>query len=679
MFDLNTPVENLFLIGPARAKLLKKLEVYTLKDLLFYFPRYHQDLSRFTLVSDIKPGDFANCKARVLSVKNFRTKIRKLNITQALIEDSTDSIICVWFNQPFLSKIIKTGEEFVFSGKVVYSGGKRQLQNPVYEQVKAEQVHTARLVPVYSLTANLTQKQLRSIIKNYLDKISIPEYLPLSIIKEERLLDENAAVKTFHFPNDHKLLFLAQKRLAFDEIFQTQIRVLKYKKQRKQKKAEVIPTTPKLEEKIKKLPFILTDSQIKALQDILNDLGRPHPANRLLEGDVGSGKTIVAALAMHQAACAGVQSALLSPTEVLSQQHYLSLLDFFKNDGINVGLLTSSSVKFNGNPVTKATMVGKISNGTVQVVIGTHALLQPSIKFKKLAMVVIDEQHRFGVEQRSALRRVDNAHLLSMTATPIPRTLALTMYGDLDITRLEELPKGRLPIKTVLVSEQNRKNTYSFIASEINSGRQAFVVCPLIEESDKLGVKSVLQEHEKLATKVFPQFSVGLLHGKLKSDEKEEVMRKFKDNQIQILVSTSVVEVGVDVPNATIMIIEGAERFGLAQLHQFRGRVGRSTYQSHCFLFSDSEQQEYNPRLKAVVESSNGFTLAEKDLEIRGSGDLYGTKQSGYGFKIATLSNLPAVERSKKYAEKILETDLEMQKSPRLKEIIDQKPIIHFE
>jgi ATP-dependent DNA helicase RecG len=679
MFDLSTPVAQLYLVGPARAKLLQNLGIHTLKDLLFYFPRYHQDLSKFSPIAELTPGEFASIKATVVSVKTFRTRARRLTITQAVLADDSGTITGNWFNQPYMSKNLKLNEQFIFSGKIQLSKNKLQLQNPIYEPIRQEQIHTARLVPIYPLTANLTQKQLRSIIKNYLDRVMLPEYLPSEILRQEKLMDENRAVKTFHFPTDHAERHLAQKRLAFDEIFQTQIRILQYKAERRINAAFAIKRTADFAQKLRQLPFELTHSQTQALDDILKDFAQTYPANRLLEGDVGSGKTIIAALGMWLAAKNGFQSALLAPTEVLASQHFLSLMKLFINDGIDIALLTSSNSRINGNPVSRATILAQIQSGKIKIVLGTHALLEPSVKFAKLAAVIIDEQHRFGVKQRSLLQRVNHAHLVSMTATPIPRTLALTLYGDLDISRLTELPKGRLPIKTIFVSEDARKQTYQFIAGQIKEGRQAFVICPLIEESDKLGVKSVTAEHEKLNKEIFPDLKVGLLHGKLKPQDKEKIMQQFQNNEIQILVSTSVIEVGVDVPNATVMIIEGAERFGLAQLHQFRGRVGRSSHQSYCFLFSDDQNAQTNPRLRAIVSNASGFKLAEQDLAIRGSGDLYGTTQSGYGFKVTTLSNLPLVERSKKYAEKIVESDPKLEKHKLLREIIQSQPLIHLE
>lgn len=680
MFDLKTSIEKLYLVGPARAKLLKHLGVHTLEDLLFYLPRAHHDLSQFTPIADLKSNQFANIKARVISVKSFRTRVRRFTLTQAVVEDDSGTITCVWFNQPYLQKTLKVGEQFIFSGKVALSKNKLQMQNPIYEQEKEEQVHTARLVPVYPLTASLTQKMLRGIIKTYLDKCTVPEFLPIEILREEKFLDEDRALKQFHFPADWAQLKSAQKRLAFDEIFLTQLRVLKYKRLRQHREAFQIKDDKKLlPEKVSTLPFELTASQNQALEEILKDLSKVYPGNRLLEGDVGSGKTIIAALSMWLAAQNGLQAVLLAPTEVLAQQHYLSLLKLFINDGLDLGLLTSASARLNGNPVSRETILAHIQTGRTKLVMGTHALLEKKVKFDKLALIVIDEQHRFGVQQRAALKQHNNSHLLTMSATPIPRTLALTLYGDLDISILSELPKGRTPITTELVAEDKRNQVYQFIAEQIKSGRQAFVICPLIEESDKLGVKSAQAEFEKLSKNIFPNFSIGLLHGKLKPADKEEAMRKFKDNETQILVSTSVVEVGVDVPNATVMMIEGSERFGLAQLHQFRGRVGRSTHRSFCFMFSDDQNASNNPRLTAMVQSSNGFELAQKDLEIRGSGDLYGTAQSGYGFKVATLSNLALVERSRGYAEKILDQDPEVSHIPLLKQKIAGRPDIHLE
>ncbi len=679
MFDLRTPVEELYLVGPARAKLLKNLGIETLADLLFYFPRAHSDLSKFTSIDALKLGESANIKARVLEIKSFRTKVRRFTLTQALVEDDTGSLLCVWFNQPFLAKILKPHEEFIFSGKITTSKNKLQLQNPIYEQVKQEQIHTSRLVPLYSLTASLTQKQLRSIIKTYLDKINLPEYLPNQIIKAEQLLSEDQAVKTFHFPTDYVSLNRAQERLAFDEIFLTQLRVMQYKLTRQQKSGVNISIPTGLADKIASLPFQLTPGQTQALQEILADFDKPYPANRLLEGDVGSGKTIIASLAMWVVAQNRLQTALLSPTEVLATQHYATLLKLFANDIPDIALLTSTQSRINANPVSKATLISRIESGQIRLVIGTHALLQDSIKFYNLAFVVIDEQHRFGVRQRSLLKQLNNTHLLTMSATPIPRTLALTLYGDLDLSILKELPAGRQKILTKIVAEENRMKAYDFISQQIAKGRQAFVICPLIEESDKLGVKSATAEYQKLAEQIFPQYKIGLLHGKLKPKDKEETMQKFKNNEIQILVSTSVIEVGVDVPNATVMMIEGSERFGLAQLHQFRGRVGRNEHKSYCFLFSDDPKILENPRLQALAESDNGFELAEKDLQIRGSGYLYGTQQSGYNFKIATLANLELVERSRSYAQEILNKNLDLAAYPLLKSKIASKSLIHLE
>jgi ATP-dependent DNA helicase RecG len=679
LFPLSTPIEQLYLVGPARAKLLKNLGIVTLEDLLFYFPRAHNDLSKFTSIVDLKAGETANIKAKILESKSFRTKVRRFSLTQALVEDESGSIICVWFNQPFLAKVLKPHEEFVFSGKVTIAKNKLQLQNPVYEQVKSEQIHTSRLVPLYSLTANLTQKQLRHIIKTYLDKVVLPEYLPENILLTEKLFSQDKAVKTFHFPDNYLSLKQAQSRLAFDEIFQTQLRVMQYKKLRENRKSIKIDTSINLTEKTKQLPFELTNGQKQALNEIVNDFKKTFPANRLLEGDVGSGKTIIAALSMWLVAKNSLQVALLSPTEVLAIQHYNNLVSFFEPDGLDIALLTSTQSKINGNPVSKPTVISQIKSGQIKIAIGTHALLEKGVSFKSLCMIVIDEQHRFGVAQRSTLKQNSNAHLLTMSATPIPRTLALTLYGDLDLSILKELPAGRQKIVTRIVSEENRSKAYKFIAKQIQDGRQVFVICPLIEESDKLGVKSATTEYKKLTEEIFPQYKIGLLHGRLKSTQKEKIMQEFKDNQIQILVSTSVIEVGVDVPNATVMMIEGSERFGLAQLHQFRGRVGRGEHKSYCFLFSDDPQSMSNPRLQAITESNNGFELAEKDLEIRGAGDLYGTQQSGYDFKIATLNNLDLVERSRTYAEELLEADLSLNKFPLLKQKIESKPDVHLE
>lgn len=679
MLSLATPVENLYLVGPARAKLLGKLGIQTLGDLLFYFPRAHNDLSKITPIKDLVSGETANIKARVLDVKSFRTKIKRLTLTQALLEDGTGTILSTWFNQPFLSRVIKKHETFLFSGKVVSEKNKLILQNPIYEIEKKEQIHTARLVPVYRLTAELTPKILRTIIKTYLDQTPIPEYLPEEIIRAEKLYSENQAVKTFHFPKDFPSLIAAQTRLAFDEIFQTQLRVLKHKLERQKANALYIKPVPELKTKIAALPFALTGGQLKSLSEIILDFQKPFPANRLLEGDVGSGKTVIALLTMWLVARNDLQSALLSPTEVLALQHYDYIREFFAPDDINTALLTSAVQKINGQNVIKQQIYDGLKSGEIKIVVGTHALLQETVNFANLALVVIDEQHRFGVAQRAQLKKLHNTHLITMSATPIPRSLALTLYGDLDISILSELPGGRKKILTKLVPEDKRAKAYEFIKQQLNDGRQAFVICPLVEETDKLGVKSATAEYERLKTNEFAEFPVGLLHGKMKPAEKERVMNDFKNNQTKILIATSVIEVGVDVPNATVMLIEGAERFGLAQLHQFRGRVGRSTHQSYCFLFSGTPDAETNPRLQAFLQSQNGFELAEKDLHIRGSGDLYGTTQSGYGFRIATLSNLDMVERSRKLAETLLRADLTLKNHPLLAEKLKNQPLVHLE
>lgn len=679
MFDLKTPIENLYLVGPARAKLLKKLEINTLEDLLFYFPRKHNDLSKITAIANLPIDEIANIKAEVLEIKSFRTKVRKFTLTQALVEDDTGSILCVWFNQPFLSKVIKPHERFLFSGKVIKDKGKIILQNPVYEQEKKEQIHTARLVPIYSLTAQLTQKQLRTIIKTYLDKTRIPDYLPEFIKQEEKLIDEHRAVNTFHFPQSQTSLIQARTRLSFDEIFQTQVKVMQFKLQRVAKTAQAINNLDLIQDKLTKLPFSLTPDQSRALEEIMSDFAKPYPANRLLEGDVGSGKTIVAALTMMLVAKNGLQAAFLAPTEVLANQHYTSLINLFLKDQLNIALLTGQNSKLNNNPVSKNTLLAQIKQGKSKIIVGTHALLENRVAFENLAFVVIDEQHRFGVEQRSSLKISSNAHLLTMSATPIPRTLALTLYGDLDISILKQMPQGRKPIKTWIVPEIKRGGAYDFIRKEIKAGRQAFVICPLIEESDKLGVRSATAEYKKLNEEIYPDLQVGLLHGKLKPQEKEKVMRGFQAGELQILVSTSVVEVGVDVPNASVIMIEGAERFGLAQLHQFRGRVGRAEHQSYCFLFSDRPQAEDNLRLSAMTKSADGFELSEMDLKIRGSGDLYGTEQSGYGFRIASMADLGMVQKSRNYAIKLLQQDRTLAAYPLLKQKIDSQPLVHLE
>ncbi len=682
MVTRETPIENLLRVGKATSKKLQNLGLRTAEDLLFYFPFRYEDWSKILPIGQMTYGSVGTCRGRVELIKNTRSFHRRKNITEALISDNSGSIKAVWFNQPFLVKILKVGDEIFLSGKVDFDRYGIHLTSPSYEKIgeEAETTHTARIVPVYRTTENLTNKQIRFLVKLAAPlALKISEWLPPGIKKEFGLIDLNKALGQIHFPGNINLLKAARHRLKFDELFLVQLRNLLLKNNLQK---SVAPKIIFREEETKKftaaLPFKLTDGQRQAAWEILKDLGAGVPTNRLLEGDVGSGKTIVAAIAILNIFLNGYKTILMAPTEILAHQHYDTFCRLFHSLDVKVGLVTRSEKKMNGEKDKNAEFV--ISNS--DLVIGTHALIQDGIIFDKLGMAIVDEQHRFGVKQRQALKgNRENPHFLSMTATPIPRTMSLAFYGDLDISVIKELPIGRKKILTKVVPPEKRDAAYEFVKKEIKDGRQVFVICPLIDQSDKLGVKSAKEEYKKLSQEIFPELKIGLLHGKMKSEEKEKVMGEFLENKINILVSTSVVEVGVDVPNATVMIIEGAERFGLAQLHQFRGRVGRSDFQSYCFLFSDSDSEEAAKRLFVLTTCNDGFALAEKDLEFRGPGEIWGVRQSGMpDLQIATLADYAIIKEAKTAAENLIRKDPELLSWPDLKERLgDLEKKVHLE
>ena len=652
MSSLNDPVTKLRLVGPASEQALNHLGIKTIYDLLAYFPRAWDDLTQIQTISEIRPNEKINLKARVRKIADHRAWFRRMHLTEGLIEDETGSIIAVWFNQPFIKNYLREGKEYYFSGKAQFYKEKLQLSNPAFEAAKEDTIHTAGIIPMYELTAGLTQKQIRYWLKSCLPLTSlIEDYLPSSIREKLRLAHIGYAVSQIHFPSSQESLEKARKRLSFDELFLFQLALSSFKKKIKSLPAPRIPFDVSLVKKfVADLPFRLTNSQRLAAWEILKNLALSHPMNRLLEGEVGSGKTVVAGIAMLEVAKTGWQTVLLSPTEILAWQHYQTLQNLFEKSGLQIALLTGS--RKIGSPI-------EIANGNTKIIVGTHALLQEHVKFEKIGLLVVDEQHRFGVRQRMALLSGEHEsslvpHLLSMTATPIPRTLALAFYGDLDISVLRELPNGRKKVITKLVAPALRKTAYEFVRNEIKKGQQAYVVTPLIEESDKLGAKAAMVEAEKLK-KIFPGFQIGLLHGRLPAEKKKTVMEEFKAGKIQILVSTTVIEVGVDVPNATLMLIENAERFGLSQLHQLRGRVGRSNLQSYCLLFAENSGLAGIERLQALVKSNDGFALAEIDLKQRGAGEVLGTKQSGFvPFKIAKLSDRKLIKLAKEQAEQLL-------------------------
>lgn len=695
--SLKTQLSGLTRVGQTTAGRLKKLGLTTVEDLLFYFPYRYEDYSQIIKIKDLQPESKVTIQGTVTEIKNRVTR-RRMSITSSTVEDDSGNIEIVWFNQPYLLTQLREGDSVSLSGKVESDGYKLMMKSPDWEKGDGG-VHTGRLVPLYPLTAGLTQKQVRFLVSRALEAVDeIEEWMTDELkvqsekfkvaIQSLKLLDIQSSISQIHFPDNHPQLSKARVRLKFEELFWLQMRKAVTRSLNQKLKAPKISFKEKeIKRFVDALPFKLTDAQRKTSWQILKDLERPIPMNRLLQGDVGSGKTVVAVMAMLSATLNGHQAVLMAPTEILAKQHFASISKMLEGFGVSIGLVTRSDKKFKvqnekiKNTIKNSKMIEMVGSGEVNIIIGTHALIQDKVKFNKLGLVIVDEQHRFGVEQRKALRSKGSPHFLSMTATPIPRSLALTMYSDLDLSILDEMPKGRKPIQTRAVAPADRKKAYDFIRKQIEQGRQIFVICPLIDESDKLGVKAVTTEFEKLDKEVFPHLKIGLLHGKLKDKEKDEVQQKFVNKKYDILVATSVVEVGVDVPNASVMMIEGSDRFGLAQLHQFRGRVGRSEHQSYCFLFSDSNSQNVYARLEFLSKNTDGFKIAEFDMKIRGTGDMYGKQQSGLPeFKIASLTDYKLIELTQHLAREIVDKDSTLSSFPAIKKRFDELGgVVHLE
>jgi len=705
MITPDTPIQNLSRIGEKYAKKLKKLGIESARDLLFHFPFRYDDYSLIALISQIPQSQFVTIQGKVSDIRTTRTWKKRMFLTEAIISDDSGSIKAVWFNQPYIADTLKIGKEIRLSGKVTVDKSKLFFSNPAYELASREPINTGRLVPVYPETEGLTSRWLRWQIQTLLKiQISLIDPIPQITLKKSNLPPIQKAIHQIHFPDNLNQALVAQKRFAFEEMFLVQLKSLQVKMLWKNEKAAKINFDENLVKKfVAGLLFKLTDAQRKASFQILKDLEKDHPMNRLLNGDVGSGKTIVAAIASLQTVNAGYQVAIMAPTEILARQHFNNFCKLFEKCNIKVGLVTSNYKEANYElRIKKKEKNIKIHNSLLlfiihnsNIVIGTHALIQKDIKFKNLALVIVDEQHRFGVTQRAALQQaVESAfsphrsvlvpHLLSMTATPIPRTLALAFFGNLDLSILDEMPKGRKKIITEIIDPLHRQKTYEFIKNEIKNGRQAFVILPLVEESKILTeVKAAVQEHKRLSDKIFPDLKLGLLHGRLKSSEKEKVMKEFNDKKINILVATPVVEVGIDIPNATVMLIEDADRFGLSQLHQFRGRVGRGEHQSYCFLFTsrDGKSSVSTKRLKALEETNDGFKIAEKDLELRGPGEFFGTRQSGIpDIAMENLANVKLIQIAREEAQNILKVDSQLKKHPLLADALQKfSEKIHLE
>jgi ATP-dependent DNA helicase RecG len=708
-------------VGPAYVKRLSKLGVKTIYDLFFHFPHRYEDFSNLKKISQLKINETASIQGEILTIKNQVTFRKRVVLTKAVIKDETGVIQATWFNQPYLIQSLKQGDSVCLAGRISLGKEGVYLSNPIYEKVwpTHDLIHTGRIIPIYPEMRGVSSRWLRFIIKPLLEvfRSQIPESLPAELIKQNKLLPIEKAIQEIHFPSSLKMAEQAKKRFAFEELFLLELFVLNKKQELSRLKTTPIPINLEAIQKfVKALPYKLTDAQRKSAWQILKDIEKDKPMTRLLQGDVGSGKTVVAALVALNVIRASNQIAFMAPTEILSKQHFETFASLLKNLNVNIGLLTYKTDKFITKKLKRQVIEisrikllektrGKINPNTkkvgvgVDVLIGTHALIQDKVKFHKLGLVIVDEQHRFGVEQRAKLCQQKNGkeqqalipHLLSMTATPIPRTLALTVYGDLDLSLIDEMPKGKRKVKTLLVPQKDREKTYQLIKEEIKKGRQIFVICPRIEEreldegeEDKTGwseVKAVKAEYERLSKDVFPQFRLAMLHGKMPTLKKAQIMKEFKNEKIDILVSTSVIEVGIDIPNATVMLIEGAERFGLSQLHQFRGRIGRKGDQSYCFLFYNSRSKNARARLKALAKIDNGLELAEKDLKIRGPGQFLGTKQWGIpDIAMNALDDFSLVEKTRQAAKGILATDPELKKFPALKQRLNKfTQIIHLE
>jgi ATP-dependent DNA helicase RecG len=678
----DTPVQYIKGVGPARAKILERLGIKTLEDILSYFPWRYEDRKNLKKICNLSYGNLETTLCEVVSAEIITTPRRKMKIFELTVTDKTGYLKSKWFNQAYLKKYFKKGQKVILSGVIKgnpYSGVGLEMENPDFELLGSEDkfIHTSRIVPVYRATEGLSPKQIRTLMFNTTNAHCrlIEDYLPEDILKRNDLKPLTWSIKEMHFPEEcgdvnalNKGLSPAHKRIVFDEFFLLELGLALLKKKETLEKGICFSDHNNLtNEFLRKLPFELTGAQKKVIREIRDDMQESLPMNRLVHGDVGCGKTIVALMSMLIAVENGYQACLMAPTEILAEQHFINVHRMVEALGLHVVLLTSSS---------KEKPVDKISEGSAQIIVGTHALIQEHVKFKNLGLAVIDEQHRFGVVQRATLRRKSfNPDILIMTATPIPRTLAMTLYGDLDISIIDELPAGRKPIVTKVFFPSQKDNVYSLIKSELSKGMQVYIVYPLIEESEKLDLKSAIDGAEAFR-KIFPERKIGLVHGKMHHNERETVMGKFKSGDIDILVATTVIEVGIDVPNASLMLIVHAERFGLAQLHQLRGRIGRGSYESFCLLIAYPPfSEEAKRRLRAMEATNDGFIIAEEDLSIRGPGDFFGTRQSGIpDLKIANIvRDIGMLEKARKEAFSLIDAEPELKSYPLLKETLHRK------
>ncbi len=674
MVDLNKDVKYVKGVGPNRIQLLNKLKIYTLKDLITYYPRDYEDRSKPQNICDCEDGTEVLIEAMPIS-KITEYRKGKMIISRLIVRDQTGTCYITWYNQGYLKNRFIPMKFYRFFGKVSKKGNRLEMNSPVFDEIEQTK-NTGKIIPIYPLTYELKQSTLRRIIENGLAEVDgkLEETLPEYLLKENNLLDINTAINRIHFPIDFSDYNKSRDRLVFEELLTTQLALLKLKNNYEREKNGIeFSKEVKMSDVINILPFKLTKAQLRVLEEIDNDMESQRPMNRLLQGDVGSGKTVVAMISAYKAVKSGYQAAIMAPTAILASQHLEGFQSILSQFGIRCELLISSITK-----KKKTEILEKLQNGEIDILIGTHALLEENVVFKNLGLVVTDEQHRFGVKQRATIAtKGKNPDTIAMSATPIPRTLALILYGDLDISIIDELPPNRKKIETFAVRKGMTERVNQFIRKQIDDGRQAYIVCPLVEENEELGLKSVIELEEKYKNETFSSYKVAYLHGKMKAKEKDEIMEKFKNGEIQILIATTVIEVGVNVPNASIMVVENAERFGLAQLHQLRGRVGRGEYQSYCILKFDGNSETIRQRMKVMCDTNDGFIISEKDLELRGSGDFFGTEQHGIPeFKIANLfEDMGTLKKVQKIAMQIMADDplLEKEKNAKLNELIKSK------
>ena len=673
MLDLNKDVKYVKTVGPSRVKLLNKLKIYTLKDLIEYYPRDYEDRSKPKNLYECTDGEEVLIEAmptgRITEIHKGRMTISRL-----IVKDQTGTCYITWFNQGYLRDKFQPGRMYRFFGKISNKNGRLEMNSPVYDEIDQSK-NTGKIIPIYPLTYELKQTTLRRIIENGLLEVKgqLPETLPEYILKENNLWDINNTIERIHFPVEFSDFNKARERLVFEELLTTQLALLKLKNNYEHETDGIqFSKDVYMSDVINILPFKLTKAQLRVLEEIDRDMESNKPMNRLLQGDVGSGKTVVAMIAAYKAVKSGYQATIMAPTAILASQHLESFQGILEELGIRTELLISSVTK-----KKKAEILEKLQNGEIDI--GTHAILEENVVFKNLGLVVTDEQHRFGVKQRGTIAaKGQNPDVIAMSATPIPRTLALILYGDLDISIIDELPPNRKKIETYAVRKNMEERVNNFIRKQITEGRQAYIVCPLVEENEDMeGLQSVIELAERYQKETFSEYKVAYLHGKMKPKEKDEIMERFKNGEIQILIATTVIEVGVNVPNASIMVVENAERFGLAQLHQLRGRVGRGEYQSYCILKYEGNSETIRQRMKVMCDTNDGFIISEKDLELRGSGDFFGTEQHGLPeFKIANLfEDIAVLKKVQTLALKIMEDDplLEKEKNAKLNDLVKEK------